>query len=229
MTPLIGQYYSAVDLGHSDLKVAIATQEKAMASRQSETIGDTLILAEPIGGSFTCGVSTTPDQLLNKKEWYSDQGFNLFDLARGGGSGFHSEGQINGWIVSKISNLRNHVILLERVIIATLAENDVTARSRIDEGNEFVGVWVEDKKIANIVTHTTGSVTSTWFTINVSMDLEPWQFIVPCGLDAAITSAKDSGSEADVETVKQSLINAWAAEIGSDPEVISKSELDSRI
>lgn len=229
MTPLIGQYYSAVDLGQSDLQVAIATQEKAMVSRQSETIGDTLILVEPIGGSFTCGASTTPDQLLNKKEWYSDQGFDLFDVARGGGSTYNAEGQINGWFVSKVSNLRNHIILLERVFIAALAENGVTARSRIDEGNKFVGVWVDDKKIANFGTHTTGSVTSTWFAVNVSMDLEPWQFIVPCGLDAAVTSVKESGSEADVEAFKQSLINAWAAEIGSDPEVISKSELDSRI
>lgn len=229
MTPLIGQYYSAVDLGQSDLQVAIAIQEKAMASRQSETIGDTLILVEPSSGSFTCGVSTTPDQLIHEREWYADRGFDLFDVKRGGGSTHNAEGQINGWFVSKVSNLRNHVMLLERVFVAALAENGVRARSRIDEGNEFVGVWVEDKKIANFGTHTTGSVTSTWFALNVSMDLEPWLFIVPCGLQAAVTSVEESGSGAGVELIKQSLINAWGAGVGSQPEIISRPDFDARI
>ena len=213
MTPLIGQYYSAVDLGQSDLQVAIAIQEKAMASRQSETIGDTLILVEPSSGSFTCGASTTPDQLIHEREWYADRGFDLFDVKRGGGSTHNAEGQINGWFVSKVSNLRNHVMLLERVFVAALAENGVRARSRIDEGNEFVGVWV----------------TSTWFALNVSMDLGPWLFIVPCGLQAAVTSVEESGSGAGVELIKQSLINAWRAGVGSQPEIISRPDFDARI
>jgi lipoate-protein ligase B len=44
-------------------------------------------------------------------------------------------------------------------------------------------VWVEDRKIASIGVHTQRGVTTHGFAVNVENDLQPFGYIVPCGLD----------------------------------------------
>jgi hypothetical protein len=44
-------------------------------------------------------------------------------------------------------------------------------------------VWVEDRKIASIGVHVARGVTTHGFAVNVENDLQPFGWIVPCGLD----------------------------------------------
>jgi lipoate-protein ligase B len=67
---------------------------------------------------------------------------------------------------------------MERAIIAALAEERVAAGVR----DGLTGVWVEDRKIASIGVHISRGVTTHGFAVNVDNDLEPFAWVVPCGI-----------------------------------------------
>jgi lipoyl(octanoyl) transferase len=47
----------------------------------------------------------------------------------------------------------------------------------------LTGVWTGDRKIASIGVHVSRGVTTHGFAINVENDLQPFSWVVPCGLD----------------------------------------------
>jgi lipoyl(octanoyl) transferase len=59
----------------------------------------------------------------------------------------------------------------------------VQARARFDDGPDFTGVWVGARKIASIGVHVARGVTTHGFAVNVENDLQPFSWIVPCGLE----------------------------------------------
>ena len=63
------------------------------------------------------------------------------------------------------------------------------ARARVEDGPDYTGVWVEDRKIASIGVHVSRGVTTHGFAVNVENDLEPFAWVVACGLpDVQMTS-----------------------------------------
>jgi lipoyl(octanoyl) transferase len=78
---------------------------------------------------------------------------------------------------------------MEAAIVATLAGEGISSRSRHEEGIDYTGVWVEERKIASIGVHVQRGVTTHGFAINVENDLEPFSWVVACGLpDVTMTS-----------------------------------------
>ena len=71
---------------------------------------------------------------------------------------------------------------MEDAIVAALAEEGIAARSRHEEGIDYTGVWVEERKIASIGVHVSRGVTTHGFAVNVDNDLEPFSWVVACGL-----------------------------------------------
>ena len=62
------------------------------------------------------------------------------------------------------------------------------------------------------------------------MDLEPWQWIVPCGLQAPITSvAAETGTEVDADAFAAEVSRVWAAERGGPAAEISGERLAALI
>jgi lipoyl(octanoyl) transferase len=58
----------------------------------------------------------------------------------------------------------------------------VQARSRHTEGIDYTGVWVQERKIASIGVHLSRGIATHGFAVNVQNDLEPFQWVVACGL-----------------------------------------------
>ena len=73
--------------------------------------------------------------------------------------------------------------LLEQALVASLAEEGIAARARPEDGPDFTGVWVQERKIASLGVHVARGVTTHGFAVNVENDLQPFGYIVPCGLD----------------------------------------------
>jgi lipoyl(octanoyl) transferase len=98
---------------------------------------------------------------------------------------------------------------LERVAISALAEHSVEAATI--EG--LTGVWTrgaapgsaagpqEARKIASIGVHVSRGVTTHGLAINVNNDLQPFEWIVPCGIDGCqVTSlGRELGAEQDLD------------------------------
>lgn len=220
---------SVVQLGRLDYREANELQERVRDGREAGLIGDTLLLLEhtPV---YTRGRRSSPEELPQEVDWYAERGIEIVDVDRGGRVTYHAPGQLVGYPIVKTSDVVAHVRSLERVIITALASVGVGARARVDEGSDFTGVWVEDRKIASIGVHLRRSITTHGFAINVDMDLEPWQWIVPCGLQAQITSvAAETGAAVDADAFAAEVGRAWAAELMETVEEISSERLISLI
>ena len=72
---------------------------------------------------------------------------------------------------------------MERRVVAALADEGVEADARDRRGPDFTGVWVGDRKIASIGVHVARGVTTHGFAVNVDNDLQPFEWIVACGLE----------------------------------------------
>jgi lipoyl(octanoyl) transferase len=190
-------------LGLVPYRDALATQEELAAKRGADEIPDTLLVLEH-PPTYTRGRRTQPGELPRDPDWYAEQGIEIVDIDRGGGVTYHGPGQL---VVYPIVNLkpygvRNFVQGLERAIIAALADHGVGAG--VVEG--LTGVWVARggkapepgataasvapaiaqgtlRKIASIGIHVSRGITTHGLAVNVTNDLTPFEWVVPCGIE----------------------------------------------
>ena len=169
-------------LGRVGYVEALAMQERLVASRRSGGGPDTLLLLEhpPV---VTLGRRGDPGHVLLDEEQLRQRGIELHETGRGGDVTFHGPGQLVGYPIVQLPPDRRdaHRYLrdLEQALIDTAGSYGVSA-TRLQG---LTGVWVGDEKLAAIgVRLNTGWITSHGFALNVSVDLESFESIVPCGI-----------------------------------------------
>jgi lipoyl(octanoyl) transferase len=186
--------------------------------RQRGEIGDVLLLLEhpPV---YTRGRRSTPEELPMGVEWYEAQGIEVRDTDRGGRVTYHGPGQLVAYPIVSLrpygDDVHEYVRRLERVMIEALAEHGVEAGA-IDglTGVWTTGRWAENgtmrpeigpsaaerRKIGSIGVHVSRGVTTHGLAVNVSNDLQPFEWIVPCGIEGvAMTSlSRELGAEQDL-------------------------------
>ncbi len=169
-------------LGTLDYREALALQERVRAARQEELVPDVMLLLEhwPV---YTRGRRSTPDELPMGEDWYLMQGIEIVDTDRGGKVTYHGPGQLVGYPIVRVQDVVAYVRTLEDALVLALGEEGVVARARPDEGPDFTGVWAGERKIASIGVHVARGVTTHGFAVNVENDLQPFSYVVPCGLD----------------------------------------------
>jgi lipoyl(octanoyl) transferase len=168
-------------LGTIDYRSALALQERLRAARQADALPDVMLLLEhfPV---YTRGRRSDPAELPMGEDWYRMQGIEIVETKRGGKVTYHGPGQLVGYPIVRVDDVVAYVRTLEQAIVAALAEEGIAARARPEEGPDFTGVWVEDRKIASIGVHSQRGVVIHGFAVNVENDLQPFSYIVPCGL-----------------------------------------------
>lgn len=169
------------DLGTVPYRDALAMQAKYQAHRQADEIPDTLLLLEhpPV---YTRGRRSQDGELALGEDFYRARGIEIVPTDRGGKVTYHGPGQLVGYPIMRVSDIGAHLRTMEEAIVAALAEYGIEARSRCKEGIDYTGVWVEDRKIASIGVHVSRGVSTHGFAVNVTNDLTPFEWIVPCGL-----------------------------------------------
>jgi len=157
---------------------AVELQSRLRERRQAGEIPDTLLLLEhpPV---YTKGRRSERADLPMGEEWYWSQGIEVHETTRGGRVTYHGPGQIVGYPIMAITDVIAYLRTMEAAMIRALADEGVEAEVR--EG--LTGVWVGDRKIGSIGVHVSRGVTMHGFAINVDGDLQPWEWIVPCGID----------------------------------------------
>ena len=108
------------------------------------------------------------------------QGIEVCDTDRGGRVTYHGPGQLVAYPIMAVERVADFVHTMEGAIVAALADEGIAAEVR---ETPLTGVWAGDAKIASIGVRVSGGVTTHGLAVNVDNDLQPFEWIVPCGID----------------------------------------------
>jgi lipoyl(octanoyl) transferase len=170
-------------LGTVEYRKALTLQEQIRTARQSDAVPDTMLLLEH-PRVYTRGRRSGADELTLPDEFYRAQGIEIVDVNRGGKITYHGPGQLVGYPIIAVDDVVEYVRSLERALVAALRQAGVAgARARPEDGPDYTGVWVQDRKIASIGVHVQRGVTTHGWAVNVDNDLTPFSWVVACGLD----------------------------------------------
>jgi lipoyl(octanoyl) transferase len=187
---------------------ARAAQKALESERHAGEIPDVLLLLEhpPV---YTKGRRTEAAELPMGEDWYRMQGIEVTDTDRGGRVTYHGPGQLVAYPIVSLrpygDDVHEYIRRMERVMIAALGDWDVAAQ--VIDG--LTGVWTvgepppagDARKIGSIGIHVNRGITTHGLAINVNNDLQPFEFIVPCGIEAVrMTSlSRELGAEQDLD------------------------------
>jgi len=165
-------------LGQVEYGEAVALQERLRARVQAGELPGVLLLLEhpPV---YTRGRRSEPGELPMGQAWYRSQGIDVVQTDRGGKLTYHGPGQLVGYPIMPVTDVVAYLRTMEAAIVSALAEEGIAAGPR----DGLTGVWVEDRKIGSIGVHVSRGVTTHGFAINVDNDLQPFEWVVPCGLE----------------------------------------------
>jgi lipoyl(octanoyl) transferase len=168
-------------LGTVEYREALALQERVRAARQAGELPDVMLTLQhrPV---YTRGRRSGPGELPMGEDWYRTQGIDIVAVNRGGKVTYHGPGQLVGYPIVRIDDVVEYVRMLERALIVALGHEGLAARARTQDGPDYTGVWVGERKIASIGVHVARGVTTHGWAVNVENDLEPFSRVVPCGL-----------------------------------------------
>ena len=139
----------------------------------------------------------------------------VVQVDRGGQVTYHGPGQIVVYPLLRLPRLgigvRDYVCRIEQALIDTLAEWNIGAERR--EGAP--GVYVGGAKIAALGIRVRRGCSFHGLAFNVSLDLEPFHRINPCGYAGMqVTSVLDLGGPSGIEAVKSVLLSHLAQQFG---------------
>ena len=193
-------------------------QKELAEQRRRDEIPDVLLLLEH-PPTYTRGRRSKPEELPMGVDWYEAQGIEVHDTDRGGLVTYHGPGQLVAYPIVDLKgygdDVHYYVRGLEQVMIGALGEVGVPAQTI--EG--LTGVWTEGdppptpssnpaRKIGSIGLHVSRGVTTHGLAINVNNDLQPFEWIVPCGIEGvSMTSvARELGSPQDLDAFAEILV-----------------------
>lgn len=212
------------ELGQVPYREAVGLQERIRAERQAGSVPDVLLLLEhpPV---YTSGRRARSSDLPMGAEWYRAQGIEMCGSDRGGGVTYHAPGQLVGYPIMRVRDVPRYVHTVESVIIAALADEGIDAEVR--EG--LTGVWAGQSKIGSIGVHVSRGVTTHGFAINVELDLQPFEWVVPCGMEGVrMTSVcKETGRCRGMPAFHGRVAGHFAEAFGRRPAQVERRRLEA--
>jgi lipoyl(octanoyl) transferase len=238
-----------VDLGLIEYGAAWELQRRVVAARKAGAIPDVLLLCEhphviTLGRSGKISNLCAPDSLLRQ------MGVTFFETNRGGDITYHGPGQLVGYPILNLGEIRRdvawYVRSLEEVMIRATADFGV-APKRVPG---CTGVWVDvarglaveagrevkeveevkdEEKLGAIGVHISRWVTSHGFAYNVSTDLRYFDLIVPCGIAGKRATSLDKllSRNVEVREVSARIATHLGQIFGLAPRSAGRYELDA--
>ena len=197
----------------------VALQESLRSRRQAGEIPDLLLVLEhpPV---YTKGKRTEPGDLPMGEDWYRARGIEVRETDRGGRVTYHGPGQLVAYPIMAVERVADFVHTMERAVVAALADEGIAAEVR---ETPFTGVWAGDSKIASIGVRVSGGVTTHGLAVNVDNDLQPFEWIVPCGIDhVRMTSvSRETGRERSLPCFRKRMAWRFAEAFGRRQRIVS--------
>jgi lipoyl(octanoyl) transferase len=186
-----------VDLGRIEYGAAWELQRRIVGARKAGAIPDVILLCEH-PHVITLGRNGKLANLRASDHVLRQMGVSFFETDRGGDITYHGPGQLVGYPIVNLADIRRdvgwYVRGLEEAMIRATADLGVTSRRVAGR----TGVWAdvpsgasgapaqnnsgEEQKLASIGVHLSRWVTSHGFAYNVSTDLRYFELIVACGI-----------------------------------------------
>jgi lipoyl(octanoyl) transferase len=220
-------------LGTVPYREAMAAQDEIRARRYAGELPDVLLLLEH-PPTYTRGRRAAPAELPYGGAFYAERGIDVVPTDRGGRVTYHGPGQLVGYAIVRVTDVVAHVRMLEAALVAALADEGLAARSRAADGADYTGVWVRERKIASIGVHLSRGVTTHGFAVNFDNDLQPFSWIVPCGLSGVrmtsiaherAASPPSPGAGSALHAFGERVSERLCAQLGRSPRVAPAREL----
>ena len=159
-------------------------QKEVHQLRVNQKINDVILLLEH-HHVYTLGKNANKNHILPSKP----QNAEIIKIDRGGDVTYHGPGQLVGYPILDLHNYKMSISwylkLLSNSIIDMLKDLNITSHYRDD----YVGVWVDDDKIAAFGVRVSKWVTMHGFALNVKTDLNYYNGMIPCGIfECGVTS-----------------------------------------
>jgi lipoyl(octanoyl) transferase len=194
-------------LGHVPYEPTWRAMQRFVDTRTVDTPDELWFLEHP--PVFTLGMNGRREHIIAPGD------IPVIDIDRGGQVTYHGPGQLVVYPLVDLRRLgigvRQLVVALENAIVATVARWGIEAAGRRDAP----GVYVAGRKLASLGLRIRRGSSYHGLALNVSMDLEPFRRINPCGYAGLeVTQIGDLGGPADIETVARALAPELGRSLG---------------
>jgi len=189
------------ELGLVDYTPTLQAMKTLTDSRDADSPDELWLLQHP--RVFTQGQAGRAEHVLAPAD------IPVIQVDRGGQVTYHGPGQ---WVIYLMVDLRRQklgvrdlVDLIEQSIVRLLAEYGIAAAARTDAP----GVYVDGAKIAALGLRVRRGCSYHGLSLNVDMDLEPFQRINPCGYEGLRVTSMSSLlplAELDMDVVGRRLL-----------------------
>lgn len=210
--------------------------------RRDADAPDTLIVLEhkPV---YTLGTrSAVENVLFNGKELPCDQDDGttkegaadmpqLVRTERGGEVTYHGPGQLVAYPILNLNRHRRdlhwYMRQLEETVIGLLGQEYGVIAGRKDG---LTGVWVGDGKLAAIGLKVSKWVTMHGVALNVDMELDPFDRIVPCGIDddglfvTNVAQVADPAADSSLNFVRRAYVRSFSNVFGPYEPVLVQGD-----
>lgn len=160
-------------LGRVEYEPTYQTMRNFTASRTADTPDEIWIVEHP--PVYTLGQAGKPEHILR------NVGIPLVQIDRGGQVTYHGPGQVVVYLLLDLARMqikvRELVSAIEQAVIDLLGEHGVIAERRTGAP----GVYVGEAKIAALGLRIRNGCSYHGVSLNVDMDLSPFEAINPCG------------------------------------------------
>ena len=219
----------AVYLGLREYSEILQLQDQICEMKKQGFDSDILLLLEH-PPTITLGRNAKWKHVLAPIETLEAKGIRICEVDRGGDVTFHGPGQLVSYPLLALADhergVRRYMGNLEEVLIRVLERYGV-ASGREDSRT---GVWTNRGKIAAMGVHINRWITRHGVALNVHTDLSFFDFIVPCGIRASVTSMKAILDRTiDVRTVAADFVSDFADVFHREVVSITAPELNLKM
>ena len=171
-------------------------QARLVEARVTGNLTNDVVLVLEHPAVFTLGKRGGRENLLVPEDMLARHGIPIVQVERGGNITYHAPGQLVLYPIIHLERAGIKVVdmvdRLEEVMIRTCAEWGIQAgRNPLNRG-----VWVGLKKIGAIGIAVRRGVSFHGMALNVNIDLTPFGWIQPCGLEGiGVTSMRTEGGQ----------------------------------
>lgn len=218
----------SLDLGLIDYSAARDLQLKIVEAKKTGLLDHDVFLILEHAPVFTLGLRGGKDHLKVPEAFLASRNIPLVHIERGGNITYHGPGQL---LIYPIVNLRtgrrrvvSFVEALEELMLRIAGDWRIQAERR----SLNRGIWVGNDKLGSVGIAVRRSISFHGLALNINTDLEPFQWIDPCGLEGvSVTSIQQLiGQEINMQAARERARIHIRTIFNKDLEMISLEDLE---